>query len=162
MSIFHSLISATLSLLIAGPAFSLSCLPYSERHAYQDAAASADMYIVVHGQLRFNPDNLPVPDMSQQDLIQPDNIFRARLSGHFLTENGFTARFERRIDVNVQCFGPWCGGLSSGADYLMFLKETASGYLLETDPCGGFAFQEPQPATLDDMHQCLLGGECTP
>lgn len=162
MSIFHSLIPAALSLLIAGPAFALSCLPYSARQAFQDASESADLYVLVHGQLVFNRADLPVADMSQQGLIQPDNFLRARLSGDSLTEDGFTARFASRIDVNVQCFGPWCGGLSSGSDYLIFLKQTASGYLLETNPCGGFAFEAPQPATLDDMHQCLLGNECAP
>lgn len=162
MSILRTLIPFALSILVTGPAFALSCMPYSARQAFQDASDSPDRYVVVHGQLAFNPADLPVVDMSHQDRIQPDNFMRASLTGFSLTGSGFNARFVQQIQVNVQCFGPWCGSISSGPDYLMFLKQTSTGYLLETDPCGGFAFYDPAPETLNDMHQCLLGEECQP
>lgn len=162
MTLLKTLIPVVLSILVTGPAFALSCLPYSARHAFQAASQSPDRYVLVYGQLAFNIADHPVADMAHQELIQPDNFFAASATGFSLTGSGFDAQFTRQIQVNVQCAGPWCGAMDSGPDYLMFLRQTSSGYLLETGPCGGFAFYGPTPETLDDMHQCLLGEDCTP
>lgn len=148
--------------LVASPVLALSCIPYSPRHAFQDASASPDRYVVAHGQLDFDPALLPVVDMARQADTPPDTFFGASLTGFSLTGSGFNARMVQQIQVNVQCYGPWCAGLGAGQEYLMFLKQTDAGYLLETNPCGGYAFQDPTPETLHDMHQCLLGEECAP
>ena len=162
MRILKSLLPLALSALTATPALALSCMPYSPQQAFQDANASPDRYIIARGQLDFNPAKLPVVDMERQDATPPDNYFNATLTGFSLTATGFNARFVRQIRVNVQCYGPWCAGLNPGSDYMVFLKQDGSEYLLETNPCGGFAFGEPSGETLNTIHQCLLGEACEP
>lgn len=145
-----------------GPVLALSCMPYSSEQAFQDASDSPDRYIVVHGMLDFNPADLPLVDMTHQELIAPETLFGATLTGFSLTGSGFDARFVRQIRVNVQCYGPWCGSLTPGREHLTFLKREGGGYLLEINPCGGFAFANPSRALLGKIHECLLGADCEP
>ena len=77
----------------------------------------------------------------QQD-TPPHTYFGATMTGFSLTGRGFIARFVQPIRVHVECYGPWCASLTSGAMYLTFLKVTDEGYLLETNPCSGFAFAD--------------------
>lgn len=146
--------------LTASPALALSCLPYSPEQAFLDAEASVDRYVVVHGQLEFNPADLPQVDYGGHPW--PDNFFNATLTGFSLTGAGFDARFVRRIRVNARCFGQWCGQAVPGSDVLAFLRKEPGGYLLELLPCGGMAFADPSEAVLNTIHECLLGEACTP
>ena len=146
--------------LSATPALALSCLPYFPEQAFLDAEASPDRYVVVHGHLDFNPDDMPRVDYGGHPW--PDNLLGATLSGFSLTGSGFDARFVRKVQVNLRCAGVWCGQLQPGQMVLAFLKKENGGYLLEQLPCGGMAFPEPTEAVLERMHQCLLGEECTP
>ncbi|MCP5039362.1 MAG: hypothetical protein GY945_17360 [Rhodobacteraceae bacterium] len=162
MSILRNLIPLAFSILNASPALALSCMPYSPQQAFQDASASPDAYVIVHGRLEFNPADLPVVDMERQMDTLPDNYLNASLTGFSLTGAGFNARFVRQIKVNVQCYGPWCASLTPGHDYLTFLKKDGHRYLLETNPCSGFAFADPSDELLHDIYRCLLGEECEP
>lgn len=149
-------------MLTAQPTLALSCMPYSPEQAFWDAAASPDRYVVVHGRLDFNPQLLPQVDWTGQDQAPPDTEFAASFTGFSLTRNGFDARFVRSIRVRVQCFGPWCASLEPGRDYLAFLKKQGGGYLLETNPCGGFAFAAPTPEMIGRIETCFQGGPCDP
>ena len=152
----------TLPALGASPALAFSCRPYFAEQAFQDADASPDRYVVVHGRIDFNPADLPGGVSPQLQGVPADNFFGATVTGFSLTGTGFDARFVREIRVNAQCFGPWCASLKAGGDYLAFLKQQQDGYLLELSPCGGMAFGDPSERMLRKMHQCLLRGECEP
>jgi hypothetical protein len=143
-------------------ASALSCRPYNAIAAYHDAVKSDDAYVVAHGTLRFDETKLPKVDWQHQEDVKPHNFLSGRIDGQSLTRAGFTAQFERDIDISVQCHGPWCSGLTSGAEYLVYLKKVGDGYLLETNPCGGFAFQDPDRATLSKVTACLNGKRCDP
>lgn len=143
-------------------ASALSCRPYNAIAAYNDAAKSDDAYVVVHGTLRFDESKLPKVDWDRQEDVKPDNFLTGRIDGQSLTRAGFTAQFVRDIDINVQCYGPWCSGLTGGAEYLVYLKKVGDGYLLEANPCGGMAFQDPGAATLSKVTACLQGKRCDP
>ncbi|WP_424941551.1 hypothetical protein [Aliiroseovarius sp. S253] len=153
-----------LAAMIALPttASALSCRPYNAIAAYHDAAESEDAYVVARGTLRFDESKLPKVDWDHQEDVKPDNFLTGRIDGQSLTRAGFTAQFVRDIDINVQCAGPWCSGLTNGADYLVYLKKVGDGYLLETNPCGGFAFQDPDQDTLSKVTACLNGKRCDP
>lgn len=153
-----------LAVLMAIPttASALSCRPYNAIAAYNDAAKSDDAYVVVHGTLRFDESKLPKVDWDRQEDVKPDNFLSGRIDGQSLTRAGFTAQFVRDIDINVQCYGPWCSGLTNGADFLVYLKKVGDDYLLETNPCGGFAFQDPDRAILSKVTACLNGKRCDP
>ncbi len=156
------LASLILSIFMAEPALALSCAPYSAQQAFLDASNAPEPYIIAHGQLEFNPGDLPDVDWEHQEATPQDTFLNASLTGFSLTGSGFNARFVRQIRVNVQCYGPWCASLRPGIEYLVFLKKEGGEYLLEVNPCSGYAFWEPSQDTLDDIHQCLLGESCEP
>ncbi|UWQ13847.1 hypothetical protein K3556_13060 [Aliiroseovarius sp. M344] len=141
------------------PALALSCMPYNAISAFQDAAKSSDDYVVVLGNLSFDEKHLPQVDWNRQEDVKPDNYLTGRIAGKSLTRSGFTNAFQRQIDINVQCFGPWCGGLSTGRT-LVFLKRKDRAYLLETNPCGGFAHGDPSNETLNKIEACMRGERC--
>ncbi len=153
---------AALVLALPSPALALSCMPYNAIAAYHDAAQSEDAYVVAHGTLRFDESKLPKVDWDHQEDVKPDNFLTGRIDGQSLTRAGFTAQFVRDIDINVMCAGPWCAGLSNGEDYLVYLKKVGDSYLLETNPCGGMAFQDPDAGTLSKVTACLQGKRCDP
>ncbi|MCK0126446.1 hypothetical protein MWU76_18795 [Gelidibacter sp. F2691] len=142
--------------------FALSCMPYNAIAAYNDAAKSDDSYVVALGKLTFDESKLPQVDWDRQEEVKPDNHLTGRIDGQSLTKAGFTAQFVHDININVQCFGPWCGGLSNGIEHLVFLKRDGGRYLLETNPCGGFAFDEPDRETLQKVTACIQGKRCDP
>ena len=158
MLLFRALL---LLALTSGPALALSCFPYSPQRAFGEAQQSPDPYIVVHGQIDFNPADMPGRDPAAAIPPARDNFLHATFTGFSLTGRGFTARFVRQIRVNVQCLGPWCGVLEPGGEYLAFLrKEPGGSYLLEVDPCYGKAFANPGEEVLAAMRACLLGEDC--
>ncbi|NRP13637.1 hypothetical protein XMM379_001681 [Aliiroseovarius sp. xm-m-379] len=156
------LIAAVFTVFAAAPALALSCMPYNAVQAFLDAQESPDEYLVVLGTLRFDKADLPQGGLAGQTETQPDNVFPARLEGHSLARRGFVLPFREDITANVQCYGPWCGGLTDGEVYLAFLKRTDAGYLLETNPCGGFAFGDPDPDMLSRVKACMRGSGCDP
>nr|WP_275116191.1 hypothetical protein [Aliiroseovarius subalbicans] len=151
---------AALALCLPAPALALSCMPYHVSDAYRDAAASADAYVIVRGVLSFDEGLLPKVDWEHQQDTPQNTLFEAQFDGHALTRNGFFSPFTQPIQVDVQCFGPWCSHLTSGQDYLAFLKQTEGGFLLETNPCGGFAFGQPSKDMLRQVQTCQRGGRC--
>lgn len=148
--------------IFATPALALSCAPYNAVKAFHAAASAPDPYVVVLGTLTFDDTQLPKVDLSRQEDIKPDNIFPAHLAGHSLARRGFVLPFRKDIMVNVQCTGPWCGSLANGEVYLAFLKQTNDAYILETHPCSGFAFADPDPDILSRVKACVRGSGCDP
>ena len=116
---------------------------------------------MVLGNLSFDPNKLPKVDWDHQEDVRPDNYLTGRITGKSLTRNGFTNAFSKQINTNVQCYGPWCAGLSQGSA-LVFLKRENGNYLLETNPCGGFAFGDPDDGILNKIKACMQGKRCDP
>jgi len=160
--VIRALAGLALLAAMAGPALALSCLPQDIARTYAEADQADETYIVVRGVLAFDETALPVPDMSRQHEIPPDTEIPAHLTGHALMQDGFTKPFDRPIMLNVQCFGPWCAGATSGIAYLGFLEQRDEGYSLTVTPCGGFGFPEPSDRTLEQVQSCFRGGPCAP
>jgi len=154
--------SLCMALLAPVPGLALSCLPHSPVNAFWDAAESEDRYVVVLGTLDFNPARLPVVDWEKQEETVPLTTFNASFSGFSLTQQGFNARFVRTIRAEVACYGPWCATLAPGAEVLGFLRKDGLSYVLETNPCGGFAFTNPTDEMIESVVQCFRGGPCEP
>ena len=150
-----------LALLLPVQAVALSCTPHYIEDAYNEAAASLDTYVVVRGDLRFDPNDLPEVDFAKQDEVPPETRIRARLTGQSLTQRGFLQPFAQDITLTVQCAGPWCAKPKQGA-HLAFLRQASEGYELVTHPCGAFAFAKPTPQMLDKVHACFTGAYCRP
>lgn len=146
--------------LAAGPALSLSCLPADVVTSFNDAAASEQSYIVVHGRLEFDESKLPEVDINQQDETPPQTDIPARLVGKSLSKAGFKTDFDRPITLRAMCLGPWCGRATSGTEYLSFVQMTEDGYMLAITPCGGFEFAEPTKSMLNAVTSCFKGQTC--
>lgn len=150
---------ATALMALATPALSLSCAPPDVIRSYQRAAEAEEAYIVVHGTLHFDENKIPKANHNDSP---PSTRFRARLTGKALSETGFDIDFDREITLDLICFGPWCAGAKSDIPYLGFLKQMATGYALQLDPCDGFGFADPTPEMLRKVEQCHAGGPCAP
>lgn len=146
--------------LLGAPALALSCMRPDVAVSYQNAAEASEVYIVVKGTLTFNERLLPERDLTQTE--NKGTLVPARIKGVSLSRSGFDAPFERDITLDVQCFGPWCGGAASGVEYLAFLQRTGANYVMGIDPCGSFVFPEPTAEQVKQAEQCMAGEACTP
>ncbi|MDA7423792.1 hypothetical protein [Thalassococcus lentus] len=150
----------SLAVVLASPAFGLSCLPPDIASDFKYANDSEDIWVVVEGTVRFDEKKLPKVNMKRQDKTPPHTDIPARFKGKSLSDTGFDRRFETPITLRIQCFGPWCGGASSGANYLTFLKKEKGSYVMMADPCGGMTY----PGGSDDLRKkvlsCFQGKAC--
>jgi hypothetical protein len=127
--------------------------------AFQAAQAVPEPVYILHGNVRFDESLLPQGVVNEERNPAPiPGYFR----GHALSLEGFVTPFERPVQVQSVCYGPWCGGMGSDMRYLLFATKTDAGLVIEVDPCGGNAFQEPDRAMLDQMTACLQGTACAP
>ncbi|AXI49032.1 hypothetical protein C1J03_21235 [Sulfitobacter sp. SK012] len=149
------------ALVAPWPAFALSCMPHSVEAAFQGAKISDAEYIVVRGTLRFDHKLLPKTDWEHQQDTPPMTRIPVTLQGLSLSRAGFDVPFDRKVTLEVACLGPWCASANNG-DVLAFVARGLSGYVLETNPCGGFLFGNPSPAMLKKVSACFQGKDCTP
>ena len=152
-------IAAAAFVALAAPALALSCIQPDVARSYAQAAEAEERYLVVHGTLTFNESRLP--DAGYNDSAASTRI-PAQLNGMALSRSGFDHPFDKAITLEVQCFGPWCGGAKSGLPYLGFVRVDGSGYTFAVDPCGSLGFAEPTPQMLDQAKRCMQGGACKP
>ncbi len=147
-------------MLCAGPALALSCLRPDVASSFIRANEAEETYVVVHGRLSFDDRLIPEYDMTRHD--RPETRIPARLTGFGLSRTGFDLEFDRDVTLLLQCFGPWCGGAVSDAEYLIFMERTEVGYIVPADPCGSMVFSDPTPAQLDRVARCMAGKACEP
>lgn len=149
---------ALLIVLLPVQVSALSCLPYGVTDAFRDAVQAKSNYVVVEGDLAFDPDRLPRADANVN--APPLTRIPASITGQMIGPNGQSRTFSEKVLLEVRCFGPWCPAPRTG-DTLAFLKKKGRRYILETDACGGFLFRLG-----DDMIQivrdCLDGRACEP
>ncbi len=147
-------------LFAAQPALALSCVLSDPIRTFQHASEAEEAYMVVHGKLVFDEAKLPQTDWEHQEATPENTDIPARITGKSLTLKGFKAKFDRKITLNAQCYGPWCGSAATGVEYLAFLEKTATGYILSVNPCGGFGFANPTEKTLKAVVECVQGKPC--
>jgi hypothetical protein len=141
-------------------AAALSCLAPTVEGTFDNAQKSADAYVVVNGELTVDMRKMPrANEITQQS---PDmTLIPANIEGHSLSKAGFQTPFKKAITLEVACFGPWCGGMQSGADVLAFLRRDNNGaYALGVNPCGGDVFVTPPPEMLKQVERCFKRGRC--
>ena len=129
---------------LAGQAMALSCLRPDVARTYAEAAEAEAAYVVVHGELDFEPGDMPPAEGTEP--APKSRELRATLHGKGLTQGGFDTPFTRPITLEAQCLGPWCAQAEPGVEVLAFVETAGDGYRLTITPCGGMAFQEPSEA----------------
>ncbi len=153
------MIAIVLALMAPLPASALSCRPPSVTTSFEQAQQSPDSYVVVHG--RLTVDERLMPRAEGKGRSGPKRtLIPAAIMGRSLSQAGFKLPFERKITLEVACFGPWCGDIASGTDVLAFLRQEAHGYALMITPCGGDVFVTPPAKMLKQVKTCFRRGQC--
>lgn len=126
-----------------------------------DADASDEAWVVLRGTLAF--DSAKLPGGRETPQTQGDSReLTARFSGLGLGPDGFTRRMDRPVTLSVLCFGPWCGGVTPGAEYLIFARQSGGQMTVFADPCGSRLHLYPTEALLARVTRCFQGGPCAP
>lgn len=128
--------------LSAGPAAALSCMPWGPADAYLEAAGSDSVYNVIAGRLRFDETLLPRSHSENPNDTPPLTRIPAQLSGKMLAGKHFSQRVNVPVVLEVECLGPWCAGLASGQDYVVFAQQRGAELVVAVGACGGFAFDD--------------------
>lgn len=155
------------SLLIAGlvalasPVLALSCMPPDPARDFERAAKDDKPWVIVHGTVTFDEKKLPNRSGTLNNDAPPRTEIPAYFKGRSLTKNGFLNRFETPVTLTAVCLGPWCGGASSGTEYLAFLLKDGDSYTMSVSPCGGNSYAKPGQDVLDRMTRCM-NGDCPP
>lgn len=153
---------ATLLTVLPASSSELSCLPVTPQDAFLAAAASPDRHIVVLGRIEFNPALLPHRPEGPAPLGEFARTFHASFTGFSLTQQGFTARFVREIELKVTCLGASCGQIEPGDEILAFMRRDGASWHLDVGPCPALFFTSPGADTIAAVEGCFRGGPCTP
>lgn len=148
--------------LIPVQGWALSCLPHSVEAAFKRAAEAKETYVIVRGALEFDTEALPSADFARQNETAPMTHVQAVLRGKSLTEAGFSIPFDHRVTLAIACYGPWCAKPLSGSEVLAFVEQDEDGFVVATNPCGGYLFDTPKPAMIRKVKACFAGYDCVP
>jgi hypothetical protein len=144
----------------ATQAAALTCAPVDPIQGFRDAQAAPETYHVLHGELSFDPGDMPQGGTAEDPEPSPEPV-AARFSGFALGLEGFTRAVEAPVTLRPTCAGPWCGSIAPGT-WLLFAQVAEAGYVVEIGPCGGAAFDQVPEATLGALAACLRGEACGP
>ncbi|WP_299817894.1 hypothetical protein [uncultured Jannaschia sp.] len=153
------ILAALLSTVIAAPASALSCLRPSVQASFQAAEASDADYVLVIG--RIQP--LPGEEIAPADDTPNDRegyAVRARFEGEVAGADGFGTQASFPLMVEVECAGPWCGGVPLDRN-ILFVERRGDENVLVEGPCPRFAL-DATPEAEAAVLSCLRGEDCTP
>lgn len=142
--------------VLGGPVHALSCAQADAVASFQMAAASSDNFLILHGQLTFDPSGLVANGPADPAPIA------ATFEGDWLSPDGFTSTAPLPLTLQQVCAASWCGSAQPNLPYLMFAQQTGESWTLSLNPCPGLLFQNPDAATLAAMEACIKGQDCTP
>ncbi|MDC0658616.1 hypothetical protein N6L27_11455 [Leisingera sp. SS27] len=154
-------LTACILAVAAGPAAALSCLPWGPADAYLHAANSDRVYNVIAGELKFDESLLPQSHSDNPNDTPPLTRIPAQLSGKLLEGKYFSRRVSVSAVIEVECLGPWCGGMKSGADYVVFAEQRGQELVVRANACGGFAFDDTSTVRRQVL-DCHRGKACEP
>ena len=141
--------------LLGSPAFAFSCFPSSISRAYTDAADSEVEYRVFKGRLTFEREKL----YENLDPLDGRTRVLATFDGLVLGRRRFSEEVQESIILEAYCLAGICSGVTSGREYILFVRVDGEDLLSYFDACGGDAFRltsENEKALLS----CHRGGTC--
>lgn len=150
------------AMMLATPAFSLSCSPPDPVSDYKFAEDSPVRWGIAVGRLNFDPGRVPVVDWERQNDVPPSTDIRAQFVGQSIDAGGFVKPFQANVTLRVNCVGPWCASPQNGARYLAFIKHEKGKRVINANPCGSMLYINPPKKYLDQVYQCFVGGRCVP
>ena len=145
----------------ASPVVALSCMPWGPADAYMQAANSESVFNIIAGELRFDEGLLPKSHAEDPNDTPPLTRIPAQLWGKMLEGKYFSKRVNVPVVLEVECLGPWCGGIPRGADHLFFAEQRGNELVIRANACGGFAFEDSSQARRQVL-DCHRGKACEP
>ena len=143
---------------LAGQAAALSCMRPDPIALFNEIAEQETPYFVLWGTLDF--DETLLPESFDNDRIGDTAPIPAQFSGLGLTGGGFVGPYDVPAQLQIQCFGPWCGGAADGMEAIFFVPASDSTITIYADPCGGRVFPDPAQDVLIMLESCMSGGTC--
>ena len=156
----QSVLAGLVAVAMPMQAAALSCLAPSLQRSFTEANAGPETYIVVSGRVTLDAAKLPRSGGTAKPPAEMTKV-PARLIGKSMSKSGFTRPFDKPITLEVACYGPWCGAISSGQDVLAFVKRDTGSYAIDINPCGGRAFPNPTARNLEEVLGCFRGAACS-
>ncbi|WP_259994978.1 hypothetical protein [Leisingera sp. M523] len=147
--------------IFANSAAALSCLPWGPADAYLQAAKSDSVYNIIAGELRFDESLLPQSHADNPNDTPPLTRIPAQLSGKMLDGKYFSGRVKVPAVLEVECLGPWCGGMASGTDQVFFAEQRGQDLVIRAGACGGFVFADTSEVRRQVL-DCHRGKACEP
>ena len=142
------------SLLLAGPAFGLSCKPPNFAEAFNRAAAAEEMYSLVYG--IFEP---VVSQDELADAMAAPFIF----DGKQLGREGFGQTQAREVTVERSCAGSFCAPFPpTGVPMMVLLEHRGTAQVLNAKPCGDEVMLDPSFGQVGAIRACMGRLECGP
>lgn len=142
----RAVLLATAATLDAGPALALSCLEPSVARSFEEARASAEVYVVVLGRFEFEA---PEPG-------EPASV-TATFDGRVLGRDGFVTEVRRPVTMEISCLSVWCGHIEPGVETLAFVEQEEEGLSVAITPCSGWVFVKPTPEQVLIAESCMSG-----
>jgi len=147
--------TALVFIALASQAAALSCTPPNIGHSFNHVAASKDTYVMGQGKLTATGD---IPKYQQG---QPRQI-PAEFTGVFYGLSGPSGERTVPVTVDAVCFASWCGGFpKTDKTMVVFLKQSPTGYRLESNPCAGDFKIAPTQKDMRILKKCLKKGKCS-
>ncbi|MFW8633618.1 hypothetical protein [Cribrihabitans pelagius] len=157
----RALLAAAVLTLSASPALALSCVPWGVQDAYLEAAESEHVYNVIAGALAFDEEQLPRSHSDNPGSTPELTRVPAQLSGKMLAGGAFSEPVDVPVTLEVECLGPWCGGIVAGEDHIFFAEQRGDELVVRANACGGWSFADT-PKARRQVLSCHGGGECVP
>ena len=154
----RTLVLSILLASLAGQAAALSCIRPDPIATFNRLAAEEEAYYILLGEIRFDEALLP-DGFNNTRQSDPDPI-PTLFAGLGLGEKGFTIPYHAPANLQIQCYGPWCGGAADGMRAVFFVPASNPPVTLLADPCGQMIFSEPSDAVLDMLASCMRGDAC--
>lgn len=139
---------------LASQAAALSCAPPDIKQTFNYLHKSPKTYVMGLGKITAQN---PIPEYIRGEARQ----IPAKFEGVFLGKSGKTKPQTVRLTVEATCVSVWCGNFpKTDKQMLVFLQKTATGYQMESGPCGGHFKISPTSRDIRVLKRCLKNKGC--
>lgn len=158
----HRLLTiVTLSISLASPAWSLSCLPPDTVRLYETARDANEGFWIVRGRIfAETPIAMPEAGSSGGYGESASASTPVRFTGLGLTSDGTYKGFAQDITLTISCFANWCGSAPYDEEVFAAIEVKDSGPELVIDPCSSRMVPYSEEAE-ERLVDCVRDGNCS-
>lgn len=141
-------------MLMAGPAFGLSCQAPNFGQSFNRAVAADEVYSLVYGQLR---EVAPIPEGVRG---QPRTV-PMQFVGKVMGANGFSETQTLSVTIETRCAGSWCGTIPTlEKPMLAFFEQREGGLVLTSHACTSDFHLNPSLGQVSAIRACMRAMDC--